>query len=71
MDWSGVHPEHGEAAVGTLFDELLAAAEWCCHATMLVAEGQYDAEFEARQRALVSSDDGKMKVTFPEGRGGG
>jgi hypothetical protein len=68
---SAVHPGHGDAAVGTLFDDLLAAAEWCCHATMLGAEGQYDGEFEASQRALVSSDDGKMKVTFPEGRRGG
>jgi hypothetical protein len=71
VDWSAVHPEHGEAAVGTLFDELLAAAEWCCHAAMPVAGGQYDGELEARQRAVVSSVDGKMVVTFPEGRKGG
>jgi hypothetical protein len=67
--WAGGHREHAEAEVDTLCEDLAVALEWVAHATMLVADGNYDELFEPVHRAEASARGGR-RVTFTEGRKG-
>jgi len=51
-----VHPEHAEARRNSMMHELFATIDLCARLTMLVAQANYDQQFEPLIEAVVAQD---------------
>jgi hypothetical protein len=68
VDWSKVGSEQqGSRDEDTFISDIHAAIEYYAQLTLLVADGEYDEDFEPRHRAIVMLDEGNKTVIPIEG----
>jgi hypothetical protein len=68
VDWSKIgNVDHSDQAEDTFIQDIHNAIEYYAQLTLLVADGEYDENFDAQHRAIVMLDKGNKTVIPLEG----